>query len=99
MVMAFLDFLAYLGVSQIETNWFWESWTCPQNPKSMKMKVSGFSQSGIEKLLVPNEAEYFYGAFGPLFYYNLNINGFPEAPRSQIWIFTRFPIGNMLFSL
>ena len=33
----FLDFFKYPGVSKIKNNWFWESWSHPLGPKTMKL--------------------------------------------------------------
>ena len=40
------------------------------------------SRSEIEKLLVRNEAEEFYGTFGPLFLQTHNQNGPPDPPQT-----------------
>ena len=58
----FLDCLRYPGGSKDQKNWFWESCTRPELPKSWKWRVFGFSHNEIEKLLVQNEEEQFYGA-------------------------------------
>ena len=38
-----------------------------ENPEVIAITIFGLSHNEIEKLLVPNEAEYFHGAFGHSF--------------------------------
>ena len=64
----FWSALLDLGVSKIEHN---VMGTSTKSANHAKSGVSGFSQSGIEKLLVQIEAEEFYGASGPHFFKKL----------------------------
>ena len=62
-----MDLLEYHGVSKVEDDWFWESWSRPLGPKIMTMEAFRVSQFEIDKILVQNEAESLYGAFGLFF--------------------------------
>ena len=54
----FLNHLTYLGVPNIEYNWFWESWSLPPGPRFIRMRGFGFPNNhGIEKSLVQSAAE------------------------------------------
>ena len=53
----FLNYGEQFCGSKDKYNWFWESRTRPKIGKTWAWGVLGFSQSEIEKLLVPNEAE------------------------------------------
>ena len=41
----FLDLLEYLGASKIKNSWFWESWSRPLGPRTIKWWLFGFSQN------------------------------------------------------
>ena len=65
-----------------------------ENPKIMNMRGFGFFHNESEKLLVQNEAEYFYGAFGLLFYEDFIKDSTPHPPRHKIRSFSGFSIGS-----
>ena len=54
---AFLNDLRYLGVSEIQNNWFWGHVHVRWVRQPWRWGVFGFSQNEIEKLLIPNKAE------------------------------------------
>ena len=52
-----------------------------QNPEIVKIEVWRFSQYKIEKLLVQNEAEWFPGAFKPIFSINWQQKWLQQCPK------------------
>ena len=61
----------------------------PRNPEIMQMRVSWFSHNEIEQLLVQNEAEQFYGAFG--LFSSIFAIEIPQACPTNAFIFLWFP--------
>ena len=62
-VWIFLGLLKVTWCLQIKNNWFWESWSRPLGPTSIKKEVWGFSKNDIEKLLLQSDAESLCGVF------------------------------------
>ena len=60
----------YFGGPKVKHNWF----------GSHEHESSRVSQSEIEKLLIPNEAEYFYADLWLLVSWKLNKHGPPDPP-------------------
>ena len=62
--IVFFRYLESFGGPKIKHNGVGESWPRQKNQKSWQWWLFSFTQSEIEKWLVQNEAESFYGAFG-----------------------------------
>ena len=56
MIWDFLGCSKYLGVSNIKNNWFWEWWSRPLGPNTMKKGFSGFPKMTPKSYISENEA-------------------------------------------
>ena len=82
--------LKYVG-PDVENNWFW--WFMVMSTRSENHEHEHFLdlESDIQKLLVQREAEQLYGAFGPLFYEQLDKNG-PQTSSDPKSITFPYPL-------